>query len=613
MIFDIETDGFNATKIHCLSYTDGKEIKSLYKYPDIKEFILSQDVLIGHNIIRFDIPVLERLLNIKVTARLIDTLVLSWYLYPTLGAHGLEKWGERLGVVKPKIEDWENLSLEEYIHRCEEDVKINSKLWDRIQNDLAQLYNYDKENINRLIYYMSFKMDCAREQEEMKVKLDIAMCDNLLSELKTLQKEKYDILASAMPKVPVYVEKTKPKVMYKKDGSLSAHGEKWFQTLTELGLSKAHSKPVKILKGHEEPNPNSHDQVKDWLFSLGWEPCTYKASVSKVTGSVNQVPQVRDDNKELCPSVKRLLDIEPKIKELEDLGVISHRIGVLEGFLREQENGYLTAGIAGLTNTLRFRHKTLVNIPSRKKAYGEEIRALLICEENEYICGADMSSLEDRTKQHYMYPYDPEYVETMLQGDYDPHLDLALHAGALTKGQVQAHKEGKENYEKERNIYKTANYACIYGAGVKKLAATAGITEKEAKKLKDAYWNRNKAVKQVENDAQVRSILGLKWVYNPVSRFWIWLKDEKDIFSAINQSTGAYCFDKWVTEVRERCIRIRAQFHDEILFSFPEELYDKEEIKSILEECIDIVNDELSLNVKLGIDVQFGESYAEVH
>ena len=42
-----------------------------------------------------------------------------------------------------------------------------------------------------------------------------------------------------------------------------------------------------------------------------------------------------------------------------------------------------------------------------------------------------MTSLEDTTKRHYMQPYDPKYVHEMSQAGFDPHLDLAKHAGAI--------------------------------------------------------------------------------------------------------------------------------------------------------------------------------------
>src|SRR5690606_4220612 len=145
-------------------------------------------------------------------------------------------------------------------------------------------------------------------------------------------------------------------------------------------------------------------------------------------GEVREIPQINLERGEgVCPSVLALADINPAIRALEGIGVLQHRIGILKGFLRDaDESGYLHARVAGLTNTLRFKHAEIVNLPKPDKAYSEDIRSALICEDDEVLCGSDMSSLEDRTKQHYMMPYDPEYVEEMNTEDFDPHIDIAV-------------------------------------------------------------------------------------------------------------------------------------------------------------------------------------------
>ena len=59
IIFDIETNGINATKIHCLSYNnlDTNKRDSLTSYDDMREFLLKPNItLIGHNVVRYDIP-----------------------------------------------------------------------------------------------------------------------------------------------------------------------------------------------------------------------------------------------------------------------------------------------------------------------------------------------------------------------------------------------------------------------------------------------------------------------------------------------------------------------------------------------------------------------------
>ena len=433
-VFDIETDGLldELTKIHVLAYmgTDGV-VHSMGNYDDMRTFFETADVLVGHNIIRFDIPAVERVLGIKVKARLIDTLALSWYLNHERLKHGLEGYGEDYGVPKPVIKDWNSLTYEEYAHRCSEDVKINTRLWRDLDTKLNKLYQ-DQGDKDRFIDYLSFKMDCAREQEELRWKLDVEKAQTAYDEIMRLREEKVEQLADAMPKRILTKKVSPPKNMYKKDGSLSAHGENW------VALCKEYKQPITALEfvvktGEERGNPGSNDQVKEWLYSLGWKPRTYKFVRDKKTGDERMVEQIRLDG-ELCPSVKALSDCDPAVDLLDGLAVLTHRAGILKSFLECHKDGWLQAEIAGFTNTLRFRHaKPLVNLPSVDKPWGDVIRGCLTCPDGYVLAGADMTSLEDTTKRHYMKPLDPDYVEEMSREGFDPHLSLAVFAGEITQ------------------------------------------------------------------------------------------------------------------------------------------------------------------------------------
>jgi DNA polymerase III alpha subunit (gram-positive type) len=147
MIFDAEGDSLYPSKFHVISYNDNGEIKSLTSYDEMREWLLKQPLLIGHNILLWDIPHLERVLEIKITARIIDTLALSWYIFPKRKIYGLEAFGEYYNIPKPPITDWENLSLEEYVHRCETDVRINTELWKDIINRFSVLYDIEEEKV----------------------------------------------------------------------------------------------------------------------------------------------------------------------------------------------------------------------------------------------------------------------------------------------------------------------------------------------------------------------------------------------------------------------------------------------------------------------------------
>ena len=615
-VFDIEGDSLDPTIIHCMSagiYSGGEwRIKSTTNYEDMRKFFSSCDTLVGHNIARWDIPVIERLLDIKVTAKIVDTLAISWYLYPNRNRHGLEYWGEDFGIPKPKIEDWENLSIEEYIHRCEEDVKINCALWDKQFKDLDNLY-VTEDKVWRFLSYLEFKMDCAREAESSGWLLDTERCSRVLKELEDEKQSKMDELSSVMPQVRKVGKMKYPKNPYKKDGTLSSTGRRWFELLHNEGLPEDHREPLDYTRGYEEPNPASTAQVKDWLFSLGWKPETFKHD--KKDGETRKIEQVRKDigeEKILCQSVKKLFKVEPKLSLLEGLSVLTHRIGILKGFLSNvDDKGYIQAQIQGLANTLRFKHKVVVNLPNIRKPYGKDIRGVLIAPKGYELCGSDMSSLEDRTKQHFMWDYDPEYVREMMTDDFDPHLDLAVVAGFLTEEQAQSHKKKEEDYSEERAKAKTANYACVYGAMGATVARGADMTKKEGTALVEKYWERNWSVKEVAKNQNVKRCLGGSWLYNPVSRFWYSLRYEKDRFSTLNQGTGVFCFDCWIKNFREYRPQLTAQMHDEVVLTVKKGNRDK--VTGLLKNAIEKTNEQLKLNRELDVDVQFGDSYAEIH
>ena len=611
-VFDIETDGLLdvLTKIHVMSWSnDMGEVKHTHDYDEMRYVLLNTETLVGHNIIRFDIPAIEKVLGIEVKARLIDTLALSWYLHHDRLKHGLEGYGEDYGVPKPKITDWDSLTPQEYAHRCDEDVKINNRLWRDLGIKLNKLYS-DSAEKDRLIDYLSFKLDCAKEQEALQWKLDVPKAQAAYDEILQLKEEKVEQLADAMPKRILTRMAGQPKVMRKKDGELSSHGERW------VDLCKEYMQPITtvgfmIKTGEERGNPNSNDQVKEWLYSLGWKPRTYKFVRDKVTGDERQIEQVRK-NSDLCQSVRSLGQVDPAVDLLDGLTVLTHRAGILKSFLECHKDGWLEAGIAGLTNTFRFKHyRPLVNLPSVDKPYGDVIRGCLTCPEGYVLAGADMTSLEDTTKRHYMKPLDPDYVEEMSREGFDPHLDLALHAGVITQDDIDKHNSGERSLKALRKNYKVVNYSATYGVGAAKLARETGMKQKEAKALLEAFWSRNWAIERVASTLRTRELFGSMWLKNPVSGFWYSLRSEKDRFSTLNQGTGVFCFDTWVKECRGMGLQTIGQFHDEIIVITKEG--DEDKTENIMSMGINNVNHEINLNVPLGTDVQFGNTYADIH
>lgn len=460
---DIETDGLlsELTKLHCAGFDSGSGVSVFTNMQDVKSYLdLNKDVpVVMHNGICFDKEALTKL-GYTMPNMVIDTLAISWYLYPTRAKHGLDSWGEELGIMKPVVTDWSEQPIEVYIDRVTEDTKIQKALWSKFYKELYDIYGSDKE-ILRLLKYLNFKMKCLMVQERNGVRVDEEKLQKLLKDMLALQEEKKSELQSVLPQVPKYVEKTIPKVLRKMNGELSSHGVKWFELLKEHNLPESHTGPVKVLKEHVPPNANSHSQIKDWLYSFGWKPETYKYVRNKETNENRKIPQITDNDGDVCPSISKLANKIPEVRCLEGLGVLQHRISVLNGFIRDMQDGKLRARSMGFTNTLRMRHTELANIPSGRKPYGADIRSLITTDSGYVYIGADLSSLEDRLKHHYQWDYDPEYVKTQMEDGYDPHLLMCVLAGLLTEEQAQAHKDKLADYSDIRHQGKGTNYSCL--------------------------------------------------------------------------------------------------------------------------------------------------------
>ena len=145
---DIEANGLleDATKIHCLSVKPlhGKVSTHIGDYSTHIGAFNNDDTLVWHNGFGYDLPLLEKLLitracninsitlpnGIVRRVQLIDSLALSREYWPdNPRGHNLEAWAKFLGTHKPFIEDWENLPVEEYIERCENDVITTEKVF----------------------------------------------------------------------------------------------------------------------------------------------------------------------------------------------------------------------------------------------------------------------------------------------------------------------------------------------------------------------------------------------------------------------------------------------------------------------------------------------------
>ena len=169
--FDSEADGLlnEATKIWCAVFITEEGEKHAFtldgsvsgkSVENIKEFILDHTdcEFICHNLFGYDLDLFRRILDIQYgmdwwacptnRVKFTDTLDRSQSQWPDrphpkgcpyvvynpvtgknkrIGPHGLESWGYRVARAKPEVHDWRNGTIEDYLHRCEEDTIITRK------------------------------------------------------------------------------------------------------------------------------------------------------------------------------------------------------------------------------------------------------------------------------------------------------------------------------------------------------------------------------------------------------------------------------------------------------------------------------------------------------
>jgi len=163
----------------------------------------------------------------------------------------------------------------------------------------------------------------------------------------------------------------------------------------------------------------------------------------------------------------------------------------------------------------------------------------------------------------------------------------------------------------EDSIGITGN-SSLYGVGAATLSRQGGFTKKEATDLLKSFWEMNWAIKKVSSKVFTKKTKDNKmWLKNPVSGFWYSLRNDRDVYSTLNQGTGVYCFDKMISNVRDTGIKFNFQAHDEGAYHIKRGT--EEANDTLLKACVDKLNDQLKLNVPLAIDAQYGPTYGSVH
>ena len=366
LAIDIETDGLDATEIWCAvtKDIDNGDVKVWKSANALRQYISSEDLLIGHNIIKFDLPVLKKLWNLNTDSNpLRDTLIMSRLFNPVLEkGHSLDSWGVRLGLKKGDFSDFDGGLSEDMVEYCIQDVEITHALFTHLDSSLLDWgKSVDLEHEVALV---------VKKQEENGFKLDVPKCMVMLSEWQQ---------------------------------SLMDIEEELQQVFQPITTERFSDKTGKRLKDKVEVfNPGSRKQIAERLMSLGWKPRkhTEKGSVivdEKVLQTV-KIPQAKPILRYLLLQ-KRVAQVKSWVENVSERGRVHCQV---------RTNG-------AITGRMTHSKPNLAQVPRVGSEYGEECRSVWTVEDGNVLLGADASGLELRMLAHYMD--DRNYTKEILEGD----------------------------------------------------------------------------------------------------------------------------------------------------------------------------------------------------
>lgn len=475
---DLEANGLlrEATNVWCGVFKNAttKELTK-FKPHQIKEmlnFMDNIDVLIMHNGIGYDWPLLKKLYGYVFKGKKVDTLVMSRLLDPkrlipfncpnkNIGPHSIEAWGYRVGRGKPEHNDWENFS-EEMLHRCTEDVEILELVYEALLEEAKGRKWKDA-------FLLSFELfENLQEQEEYGWLVDkdhMYFCINQL----TKWIERIDKVLT--PKLPSVLEicETKKNGEYNyikrpflKSGAYSESVINW----CSINGIDSNTKPVlgqfsRI--NFRVTNLDSNQETKNYLLEQGWEPLEWNTNES---GERTSPKMSKDDPFE---------GIEGRIGKLVAKRVqCRQRRGIIEGLLEIiREDGRIGSAVNTLAVTGRATHRNIVNIPKAGSFFGKQMRRIFTSANGKVLVGTDSDGCQLRMLAGRMN--NPEYTKALVEGDKK--LGTDNHSLTAAIGELES-----------RDIAKNTMYCLLFGGGDAKLAKTAKKPKGAGGELRDKLY-----------------------------------------------------------------------------------------------------------------------------
>jgi len=608
LLFDIEADGIYATKVYCIVTidVDTKEVKS-YGPKDILvglDSLISADRLVGHNVIGYDIPTLDRLYGTSLLNKPVhDTWVMSQTLrYTRSHKHGLAGWGEHLGNKKIDYNDWSQFS-EEMLKYCIQDCKVNLEVYQELLKEYTNIYKTNPLIQKGLQVEQAIaKANVMMKRDGWNFDYDLAVQTEAMFVERMHQIER--ILEPKLGTKEVFIDKEPKQPKFKKDGTYTA--------ATARSLSEYFGEEIKTTDTKRMPAGTNYQRskveqidlgqialVKEWLLAQGWEPDDYTRKKMPDGSWKNMGPKITET------SLKKFGDDGLRISEYYTL---RNRLSVLEGWKDKVVDGRLHGNMWTIgTPSFRCRHEVIVNLPSVNATYGKPMRTILKADKDDVIVGCDSSGNQLRGLCHYLK--NPEFTNEIINGDQHQR-----NADALSKA---------IGSKVTRQTAKGFLYCYMFGGGAAKLGEVlCGYrNQKLGAKAIEEFSSSIKGLKElkgkVESEWENRKLTqGVGWIQGLDGRP-VFVPSQHQCLNYLLQSAEgitckaavAYAMDK-VKEEKLRA-KLRIFYHDEQAWSCHPD--DADKLGKILKDSFKEAPQWFAVNCMEGGDYVVGESYADVH
>jgi DNA polymerase I-like protein with 3'-5' exonuclease and polymerase domains len=568
IVLDIETN-LAHDKIHFVvtKDIDTGEVRTWKAASNLPEFLKDASLIVMHNGISFDAPVLNRLWKTKIrSSQVYDTLIVSRLLDPSReNGHSLEAWGNTLGFHKidyAAVWQWMMDRKESYAgecfdspidslleHYCIRDVEVTAKLFVRLSSDVVEK-QFSQESVeleHRVAQIIS-------EQERNGFKLDQIYATCLLTDIKSKVAGIYEQMQQRWP--PVTVERFSDKT-----------GKRLKDSVVTF-------------------NPGSRQQIGERLKELGWKPKEFtetgQPKVDETILANIKIPEAQ--------VIAEYLMLQKRISQIESWMEAVGKDGRVHGKV-------ITNG--AVTGRMTHSSPNMAQIPNAGSIYGPECRECWTVEDGNVLVGCDASGLELRMLAHYMK--DEGYVRTVCEGSSKDGTDVH------TVNQRAAGLASRDNA-------KTFIYAFLYGAGDAKIGSIVGGSARDGTKLKAKFLAQTPSLAKLLERVGRQAAKG--WVPGLDGRR-IWVRSEHAALNSLLQGAGAIVMKKALVifddkrKANKWPVKYVANVHDEAQLECPKDI--AEEVGKAFRQSIIEAGEFYKLRCPLDGEYKIGRNWRETH